>query len=63
MVDGTPQLPLQQPKLIPRLREAILVRRYSLRTAKAYVHRVRQFIYFHELRHWVSPVLPDTFDR
>jgi len=51
MVDASPQLPLRQPKLIPRVREAIRLRHYSLRTEKSYVHWVRLFIHFHKLRH------------
>ena len=50
-MDASAQLPLQQPKLIPRLRDAIKVRHYSLRTEKSYVYWVRYFIHFHELRH------------
>lgn len=39
------------PKLIPRLREALRVRHYSLKTEKSYVHWVKRFIYFHDKRH------------
>lgn len=46
-----PSLPLNQPKLIPRLREALRVRHYSFKTEKAYVHWIKRFIYFHEKRH------------
>lgn len=45
------QLPLTQPKLLPRLREAIRVRHMSLKTEKAYVHWVRRYIFFHGRRH------------
>ena len=41
----------QQSRLIPRLREAMRTRRYSLKTEKAYVHWVRRYIFFHKLRH------------
>jgi len=51
MVDASPQLSLQQPKLIPRLRDAIRIRHYSLRTEKSYVYWVRFFIHFHKLKH------------
>src|SRR5882762_10503047 len=53
MPDTGPQLPLplQQPKLIPQIREAIRVRHYSLRTEKSYVYWARFFIRFHNLRH------------
>ncbi len=49
-VCGITQLPLQ-PKLIPRLREALRFRRYSLKTEKNYVHWVVRFILFHQKRH------------
>src|SRR3954471_21654525 len=39
------------PRLIPRVREAIRVRRYSLRTERAYVHWIRRFIVHHGRRH------------
>lgn len=41
----------QQSRLIPRLREAMRARRYSLKTEKAYVHWVRRYIFFRKLRH------------
>jgi integron integrase len=41
----------QQSRLIPRLREAMRARRYSLKTEKAYVHWVRRYIFFHKMRH------------
>ena len=40
-----------QSRLIPRLREAMRARRYSLKTEKAYVHWVRRCIHFHRMRH------------
>lgn len=43
--------PLFQPKLVPRLREALRFRRYSLKTEKNYVHWVVRFIRFHGKRH------------
>lgn len=42
---------LFQPKLIPRLHEALRFRRYSLKTEKAYVQWVRRYILFHGKRH------------
>ena len=39
----------QQSRFIPRLREAMRARRYSLKTEKAYVHWVRRYIFFHKL--------------
>jgi site-specific recombinase XerD len=37
--------------LLDRLREAIRVRHYSIRTEQAYVQWVRRFIFFHNKRH------------
>jgi integron integrase len=41
----------QPPKLLDRVRNAIRVRHYSLRTEEAYVAWVRRFILFHGKRH------------
>jgi integron integrase len=41
----------QPPKLLSRLREALRVRHYSLRTERSYVDWVRRFIVFHGRRH------------
>lgn len=43
--------------ILERLREAIRVRHYSIRTEKVYVHWVRYFILFHNKRH------PDEMDE
>jgi len=51
MVEILTQLPLQQPRLLPSLRQALRLRHYSLKTEKTYVHWVRRYIYFHSLRH------------
>ena len=51
MLEASPQLPLQQPKLLPRLRDAIRVRHYSLRTERSYVYWARFYIHFHKLKH------------
>ncbi len=40
-----------QPKLIPRMRDALRVRRYSLKTEKAYIHWVKLYLRFHNMRH------------
>ncbi len=49
--------PAPKPKLLDRLREAIRVRHYSIRTEEAYVQWVRRFIFFHNKRH------PDEMGR
>ena len=45
---------MDQPRLLDRVREAIRVRHYSLRTEQAYIQWIRRFIFFHDKRH------PDT---
>lgn len=60
MVESLSQLPLQQPKLIPALREAIRLRHYSLKTEKAYVYWTRQYIHFHKLRHPRDMAAPEV---
>ena len=47
MADGTSR----EPRLLDRLRTAIRVRGYSLRTEQSYVHWARRFILFHGKRH------------
>jgi len=39
------------PRLLDRVRDAIRTRHYSPLTEKAYVHWIRQFIFFHNKRH------------
>ena len=39
------------PKLLTQVRELIRVRHYSRRTEQAYVHWIKQFIFFHNKRH------------
>lgn len=41
----------KQPKLLDQVRNAIRARHYSLRTEQAYVHWIKRFIHFCELRH------------
>lgn len=41
----------QQRRLLPVLRDAIRLRRYSLKTEKAYLHWVKRYIRFHRMRH------------
>ena len=43
--------PVQQPKLLDLVHQAIRTRHYSYRTEKAYVHWIKRFIFFHERRH------------
>jgi integron integrase len=50
----SPTAPLQQPKLLDRVRAACRVRHYSIRTEDAYAEWAERFIRFHNIRH------PDT---
>jgi integron integrase len=45
------QPPPVKPKLLHLVRQAIRIRHYSPRTEQAYVHWIRRYIFFHELRH------------
>lgn len=45
---------MEQPRLLDRIREAIRVRHYSLRTEQSYIQWIRRSILFHDKRH------PDT---
>jgi integron integrase len=47
----TPTATTRPPRLLDMLRQQIRYRHYSLRTEEAYVHWVRAFIRFHQLRH------------
>jgi integron integrase len=40
-----------KPKLLHLVRRAIRIRHYSSRTEQAYVHWIRRYIFFHNLRH------------
>ncbi len=43
--------PRNQPKLLDRVRHAIRVRHYSIRTEEAYVAWIKRYIFFHGKRH------------
>jgi len=42
---------MSQPKLMQRVREAIRVRHYSIRTEEAYCFWIKRFIFYHNKRH------------
>ncbi len=42
---------MNKPRLLDRVREAIRVRHYSLRTEQTYIQWIRRFIFFHNKRH------------
>ena len=41
----------RRPRLLEQMRDVIRRRHYSLRTEQSYVHWVKRFIHFHQLRH------------
>ena len=43
--------PSLKPRLLDRVREALRLRHYSPRTEQAYVHWIRRYVFFHQLRH------------
>jgi integron integrase len=47
----SPSLPASQPKLLDRVRAAIRMKHYSIRTEDSYVQWIRRFILFHGKRH------------
>jgi len=49
----------QQPKLLDRLREALLSRHYSRRTERAYCYWVKRFNFFHNVRHPAEMAEPE----
>ena len=53
--DGKPE-----PRLLDRMREAIRLRHYSIRTEDTYVHWVRRFILFHGKRHPLELGAPEV---
>jgi len=48
------------PKLLTQVRELIRVRHYSRRTEQAYVHWIKQFIFFHNKRHPAEMGAPEV---
>lgn len=42
---------MPQPRLLTQVREALRLKRYSLRTEESYVRWVRRFVLFHQKRH------------
>ena len=51
--------PLQKPKLLDRLRDALRSRHYSRRTEQTYCHWVKRFIFFHNMRHPAEMAEPE----
>lgn len=42
---------MQQPRLLDRVRDAIRLRHYSLRTEQSYIGWIKRYIYFHDKKH------------
>jgi len=47
----SPLLPIESSRLIDQVRERVRYLHYSIRTEHAYVHWIKAFVRFHELRH------------
>jgi hypothetical protein len=41
----------QSPRLLEQVKNAIQVRHYSIRTEQAYIHWIKNYIYFHNKKH------------
>ena len=52
--------PLQSTRLLEQVRERIRYLHYSIRTEQAYVHWIRAFVRFHDLRHPVEMGAPEV---
>jgi hypothetical protein len=52
-------MPAQSPKLLDRVRDAIRLCHYSVRTEKAYVGWVKRYVLFHRKRHPVEMGAPE----
>ncbi len=50
-ISPSPHAPMQGPRLLDRMRQAIRTRHYSRRTEEAYLLWVRRYVRFHALRH------------
>jgi hypothetical protein len=50
----------QNPKLLDQLRQAIRARHYSDKTEKAYVHRIKRYIFLHNKRHPMEMAEPEV---
>ena len=51
---ATPTGPAASPRLLDRLRDALRLRHYAIRTEQAYVDWARRFMLFHGRRHPVG---------
>jgi len=51
---------MPEKKLADRLRDAIRLRGYSIRTEKAYLHWYERFVRFHKLRHPATMGAPEV---
>ena len=51
---------LEKKKIAVRLRDAIRLRGYSIRTEKAYLHWYERFVRFHKLRHPAAMGVPEV---
>jgi len=54
----SPSISIQQnqPKLLDRVRDALRMKHYSLRTEASYINWIKQFIFFHDKKHPIDLV-------
>ena len=50
----------KQPRLLDRVRQAIRLKHYSIRTEEAYVDWIKHYIYFHGIRHPAEMGAPEV---
>ncbi|MBL7178546.1 MAG: phage integrase N-terminal SAM-like domain-containing protein [Desulfobacteraceae bacterium] len=47
-------------KLLDQVRDAIRLKHYSIRTEQAYVHWIKRYIFFHDVRHPAEMGTPEV---
>ena len=61
-MEPTPKKLLDQActELVERVRDAIRLKHYSIRTEQAYVNWIKRYIYFHNVRHPAEMGAPEV---
>jgi hypothetical protein len=52
-------MPIRQPKLLDRVRNKLRLQHTSIRTEKAYLAWITDFIYFHKIRNPIDMGVPE----
>ncbi len=53
-------MPQTDKKLLDRVRDAIRLKHYSIRTEEAYINWIKRYIYFHGVRHPAEMGAPEV---